>query len=402
MSISEDNASAAPVAVTGVGIVSALGIGAGDWLAAAAEGESAVAPVAGWEGCPGRYWAGTIPNYDVAPLLDTRKAYLDRHTALLLGAASLALRHSGWTRETLPRERAGLMVGSAWGGIGTMTTFFRDVLAKGPKFAKPILFPHAYANTAAAMVAIEWALQGPHEAYASGTLASAHALVAAVDAIRGGDADVVLAGGCEALSSAVVLALAAQGRVVEAGVDGARAPVPFGADGRGVALGEGSAVLVLEPLEAARRRGACVLATIVGAGLAGDGLAAACVGALAQARVAPSRVGAVFATAAGRSEEDRAEAAALRAVFGDACPPVTALAGLQGDCLGAGTALHAAAAVLLLEAGWLPPVPGSHDSFADGLPVLRGGIHALAGGERLALVTARDGDNAAALVVQAT
>jgi 3-oxoacyl-[acyl-carrier-protein] synthase II len=340
-----------------------------------------------------------MPGYDVAPLLETRKAYLDRHTALLLGAAALALRQSGWTRETLPRERAGLMVGSAWGGVGTMTTFFRDVLTKGPKFAKPILFPHAYANTAAAMAAIEWSLQGPHEVYASGALASAQALVAAVDTVRAGEADVMLAGGCEALSSAVYLALVEQGRLVAGDAEGAP-PLPFATESRCMAPGEGAAVLVLEALEAVQRRGGCVLATIVGAGLSGDGLASACAKALAEAQMPPEAVDAVFAAAGGRPDEDAAEAAALRSVFGAVCPPVTALAGLQGDCLGASMAMHAAAAVLLLRAGWLPPVPGLAASDAAALPVVRGTVRTLPR-MRTALVVGRDGDGAAALLVRA-
>jgi len=239
------------VAITGVGIVSALGVGVEEWLAAYAEGEAAFAEMTTAETGGEPALAAPVQGYEVASLLETRKAYLDRHTALLLGALSLALRQSGWDRDSLPHGRAGLMVGSAWGGLGTMAVFFRDVLTKGAKFAKPILFPHAYANTAAAMGAIEWALQGPHEQYAGGRLASAQALVAALDTLRAGDAEVMFAGGCEALSPSVFRALAAQGGLKDA--------VP----------GEGAAVLTLEPLAAAKARNAPVLALLAGAGLSG-------------------------------------------------------------------------------------------------------------------------------------
>lgn len=389
----------APLAVTGIGLVSALGVGQEEWLAAAAEGEPATTTVSGVEGCDGTFVAATMPDYDVAPLLDTRKAYLDRHTALLLGATSLALRSAGWSRESLPHERTGLSVGSAWGGVGTLTTYFRDVLTKGAKFAKPILFPHTYANTAGAMAAIEWSLQGPHEVYASGSLASAHALLAAVDTLRAGEADAMLAGGCEALSPAVYGGLVAQGRLRSAEA-GATPALPFDPAGHSTVPGEGAAVLVLESRQSAESRGAQPLGTLLGTGVSGDGLVDACVQALSEAGVAADAVTAVFAAGTGVSREDRAEEAALRTLFGDACPPVVALAGLQGDCLGAATALHVAGALLALRAGWLPPLPLAAAPGTD-LPLVRGTVRTLPPAPRIALVTALDGMNAAAFVVHA-
>lgn len=326
-----------PVAITGVGIVSALGVGAEEWRAAAAEGEPALETLSGGE-TGGKAWrAAPVRNYDVAPLLDSRKAYLDRHTALLLGAMSLALRQSGWTRETLPRERAGLMVGSAWGGFGTMATFFHDVLAKGPKFAKPILFPHAYANTAAAMAAIEWGIQGPHEHYAEDGLASGHALVAALDSLRSGQAELVFAGGCEGLSPAVFRALEAQGWTPETRVPG-----------------EGAAMLALETRASASARNVPVLAWLAGAGLSGTDAATACRLALEDAGIPADAIGAAIAS---RLDAPGGPAATVRALCGDV--PVFCPSSLQGDCLGAAMALDVAAGVSLFAMGSMPPAAGA-------------------------------------------
>lgn len=391
-----------PVAITGVGIVSALGIGGEEWLAAAAEAEPAFATLSAAEtgGSPCR--AAPMHGYDVAPLLETRKTYLDRHTALLLGAMALALRDAGWAGKPLPGVRAGLMVGSAWGGLGTMAAFFRDVLLKSAKFAKPILFPHAYANTAAAMTAIEWAIQGPHEHFAGGRMASAQALTAALDTLRAGEADVVFAGGCEALSPALFRVLQAQGRLPAA--DGAdeplRAPVgiPYAPGGSGIVPGEGAAILVLETLAAARRRGATVLATLAGAGLSGTGLDHACARALEEADLPRDRLAGILAPGTGQVAGDRAEEAALQRLLA-ACPvPVTALAGLQGDCLGAAPALDAAAAVLLRQAGFLPSIPGLAPSGEQALRYVLGKTLSLPE-EAALLVATADASDFAAFVI---
>ncbi len=372
-----------PIPITGLSCLSSLGEDPEMWLAAAAEGEPAFDEVT-LPPRPESWLAATMPDYEVAPLLDTRKAYLDRHTALLLGAFSLALRSAGLDRESLPGNRAGLAVGSAWGGLGTLATYFTDLLRKGPKFAKPILFPHTYANTAAAMSAIEWAIQGPHEVYASGNLASAQAIIAAADCLERDQADLMFCGGCEALSAPVCLALAEQGRLIP-GLEPETAPAPFTAGGNSIVPGEGAAVLLLEKPESLAARGAKPLGWLLGSALAGNGLAGACLKALDNANLKAGEIDAIYVSAAGLSSEDEAEMAALQETFGqDGLPPLVALAGLQGDCLGAGTALHCAGALLCLRDNWLPALDGRQE---------------LSPGPHRALITAQEGNQAAALIV---
>ncbi len=323
------------VAVTGVGVVSALGVGWEAREAALLEGESAVQVVGDpAPGIPGACCA-PVEGYAVDELLGTRKAYLDRHSALLLGAGALALEHSGMARapEAL-RSRGGLMTGSAWGGFGTLALFFRDVLQKGPRFAKPILFPHSYANTASSLAAIEWALRGPHEHFACGRLSSAHALVAALDSLRAAEADWLLAGGCEGLAPAVFLALEGQGTLRhEPGAEG-------------VAPGEGAALLVLERAAPAPASGAQPLACITGAGLSGDSLAEARERALKDAGLAAEQIDWLFPCGGGRCPAGDAPDAASDPPAGR----VETLDALEGDLLGASFAMGVATAVLRLRA----------------------------------------------------
>ena len=236
------------VVITGAGVVSPMAVGFEDWSAAVGAGSSARQ----------ENGAFRIAGFNPAPLLESRKGYLDPHSALFLGATALALRDAGLGAEGVsPRHAlagltAGFMAGSAWGGIGTLDLFFKDVVAKGPRFGKPILFPHAYLNTAAAMAAIEWCLAGPHEVYAGGALASAHALLAAIDTLAAGEADLMVAGGCEAVSTAMLAAYR------EAAGDSQSIP------------GEGAAVFVLETEASARARDARVRAAVKRTALSGD------------------------------------------------------------------------------------------------------------------------------------
>ncbi len=359
---------AARVAVTGVGVVSALGTGSEMRQAALGEGETAVRPVD--DPAPGlpRACCASVEGYAVEELLGTRKAYLDRHTALLLGAAALALTESGLIDAAdEARSRGGLMTGSAWGGLGTLALFFRDVLQKGPRFAKPILFPHAYANTASSLVAIEWALQGPHEHYACGRLSSAHALVAALDSLRAAETDWMLAGGCEGLSPALFLALEAQGELRHDPEDG------------GVAPGEGAALLVIERADPAPGSGSRPLAYLSGAGLSGGSLAEARERALAEAGIGEREVDVVF-TCGRQTEGQGAQPARTERAEGPSAPPELSLEALEGDLLGAAFALHVATAVqTLADPRSLPGCPPE---------------------PRVALVTLATPDGAAAVVVE--
>jgi 3-oxoacyl-[acyl-carrier-protein] synthase II len=329
------------VVITGLGVLSALGIGRPECAAAWGEGETALLPAARASPPAGiASLAGEVPAFQLESLLPTPKTYLDRHAELLLAACALALQDGGLAAGSYERARAGLAMGSAWGALGTLARFFTDYLQKGPRLVKPMLFPHAYANAAISLASMEWELRGPHLNFVSGRDASTQALVAALDALRAGAADIMLAGGVEALAGMLWAALAEAGRPA--------------------APGEGAAVLLLERAAAAHARGARVLARLAGGGLAGgppaelaSHCAAAMRRALADAGLEARDIRRVIHSACGLKDLDDAEGRALREVLGADLRPL-APAALYGNLEGASGALQMAGALFASSSATLP------------------------------------------------
>ena len=391
-----------PIVITGLGLLSALGIGGEETAAALREGAPALQPSARIRPPHGRSsLTGEVPAFRVEEFLPAPKAYLDRNSELLLAACGLARGHAGLDAAKFAPERAGILVGTAWSGQDTMAAFFADYVQKGPRLVKPFLFPHAYFNTAISLAAIEWSLRGVHQSFATGRVASGQALLEARDLLVDDEADVILAGGCEALGPALCHIFATLGWLPPATqTDGARV---FDHHHDGLVPGEAGAVLVLERASRAQARGAKPLATFLGGGLAAntdsaDAAAAAMRAALAKAGVAPSDLACVCASANGWGSLDDGEAEALRDLFAGAAVPVTAPAALCGDTQGACAALHAALAVLMLANGSVPPVPDLQTPSVPGLAYVTAPATPLRPGPILVLATDPAG-SAVALVL---
>lgn len=330
-----------PIVITGIGILSALGIGVEETAAALREGESALLPCSRFTPPAGvSPLCGEVPPFQIEAYLPAPKAYLDRNSELLLAATSLALRQAGLDVSKLVPERAGILVGTAWAGQDTLAAFFADYVQKGPRLVKPFLFPHTYFNTAISLAAMEWSLRGVHQSFASGRVAAGQAIIEACDLLADGEADVILAGGCEALGPSLFRTLAAQGLLKPADP----------ATGAGLVPGEAGAMLVLERQSHAQARGAKWLATITGTGL-GSGNPArpaedAMQKALQQAGIACGDLSLVVVSANGQAGVDAAETVCSAG----ACPVLTPAA-LCGDTQGACAALHVALAVLWQATG---------------------------------------------------
>ncbi|MEI8242167.1 MAG: beta-ketoacyl synthase N-terminal-like domain-containing protein [bacterium] len=325
-----------PIVITGIGILSPLGIGVEETAAALREGEPALLPCSRFTPPAGfSPLCGEVPAFRAEEFLATPKAYLDRQSELLLAATGMALRHAGLDAGKLSPERSGILVGTAWAGQDTMAAFFADYVQKGPRLVKPFLFPHTYFNTAISLAAMEWSLRGVHQSFASGRVAAGQALVEACDLLADDAADVILAGGSEALGPALCRTLAALGWLKPAGNDTRPGLVP----------GEAGVMLALERRSHAAARGATMLATICGAGLAATAPAAA-QQALQRAGISGSDLALVVSSANGQAAVAAAEAAV--AIHG--CPVLTP-ATLCGDTQGACAALHLALAVLQAAQG---------------------------------------------------
>ena len=352
---------ASEVVITGVGPVSAIGIGREDFFGGLAEGRVGIRPAENLDtsGLASKLAAECL-DFVIEDYLESEKTYLDRTSELALAGCHLALEDAGLDARAMDHERIGLSLGTGYGCLKTMYEYYARVAAKGPRFASSVLFPHSYANTPASLVSIEYRIMGPTNTVCTGATSALSAIAYAFDLLRHDRIDAMLAGGVDSLSQPLLEGLAAQHRLSpgDAGEEAAR---PFDAERNGFVLGEGAGLLLLERGECAEQRGAEPLGKLLGYGMAqgdADALAAAICSALEDADVEPPGIDAVFAGADGSRELDASEARALAAVFGDFPVPVTSLKSTLGEAIGASAGLSLIAALWAMRTGSLPPTRG--------------------------------------------
>jgi 3-oxoacyl-[acyl-carrier-protein] synthase II len=369
------------VVVTGAGAVSSLADSAAGLHAVLKEGRSGLKPV---ELFPlnglGPQQAGEVRPFEPKAWLGEKNLRpVDRTARLLLVAAHQALEASGWTPELRTAQQAGLVLGTMYCSVRTIAEFDRRAVQAGPSHASPLDFANSVINAAAGQAAIWHGLPGVNSTISAGPASGLMALSTAADLIRTGRSGALLAGGVEELCYESFVAFLRAGKLAE------REPVPFDARRDGMALAEGAAILALEDADEAGRRGAPVLAEILGHGTAFDPteggqaaetLARAIRLALEDAGLGPGDVDAVSAGANGGVEEDRQEAAGIAAALGEraGAVPVTAIKSMLGEALGAAGALQAVAALGTLADGVLPGIPGL-ENVEEGF--LLGGVSAV-------------------------
>lgn len=362
------------VVVTGLGMVTPLGVGwQANWRAAIA-GESGASVIDGWDDAPDT--ASTIAcqvrGFDVADFVDRKEARrMDRFCHLAIAAGKLAVEDAGLKLDATTSGRAGAIVGSGIGGLHAFNDQTILCHQRGPDRISPFFIPLVIANMAAAHVSMALGLRGPVSCTTTACASGNHALGDATDAIRLGRADVMLAGGAESSITRVgVAAFNAMRALSTRNDDPARASRPFDADRDGFVMGEAGAILVLESLEHAVRRGAHVYCEILGYGLTGDAHhltepdptgvapAAAVTMALADAGVEPEQVQYVNAHATSTPVGDPSEVRVLRRALGDehaARTLVSSTKSMHGHCLGAAGGVEGALTALAIREGMVPP-----------------------------------------------
>jgi 3-oxoacyl-[acyl-carrier-protein] synthase II len=364
------------VAVTGIGIVSPVGIGATQAFDSLMAGRSGVrrlsaefagqlaAPIAGEVDLP------SPPH----PVLAGRVA-LDRFAALALIAAHEALGQAGLVPSSAMLHGTGVYLGTGMGGAGTLEEGYRELFLRGKDRLKPLTLPSVMNNAATAQVSLAWSMTGPSLTFSCACASSAVALGEAFRAIRHGYADAILAGGSEALLTYGTLKAWESLRTlaIPDPADPATSCRPFARSRTGLVLGEGAAMLMLEEWERAHHRGATVLAELVGYGTTSDashltrpsvdGQWRAMSTALADARLAPDEIGYINAHGTATLAGDKVETDAIKQAFGAHARQVavSSTKSMHGHLMGAAGAMELAVAVLSLVHQAIPPTAHLHD-----------------------------------------
>ncbi len=350
------------VAITGLGVISALGPTAVEFWNALVNGRSGIAPLDCVPAGTTRFPNGAeVRGFRFEDHFSERDAsLLDRFAMFGNVAAREAIRDAGIIFTDELRERTAIATGSAMGGQASEEIGYRDLYAHNATRFPPFSIPKSMANAAASRISLEFGITGPVFTLATACSSSNHAIGQAFWLVRNGAADLAIAGGSEAPFTLGSLRAWEALRVVS--TDTCR---PFSKDRRGLILGEGAAMLVLEPLEHALARGATIYAELAGFGMTADahhitqpsakGAARAIVAALADADLVPQQVGYVNAHGTGTAANDTTECDALGQVFGPTLPLVSSTKSMHGHALGAAGALEAAATALALHHAILPP-----------------------------------------------
>jgi 3-oxoacyl-[acyl-carrier-protein] synthase II len=358
-------------AVTGIGLVTPLGRKPQEFYDALLAGRSGLMrppsghPLDGWLEV-----AGIAPAVDGREVLaPTEIRSVDRFVLLALAAAQDALADAGIEvgRDADPRRTA-VVVSSGGGGLETYEAAAHRRAGSGRPGVSPYLLPGMLPNMAAARIAIKHGVRGYSAAIATACAAGAQSIAEALRLIRGGEADVVICGGTDTpLHPTVASAFRNARALAEGWQDPELASRPFDARRNGFVLGEGAAVLVVERVEHADGRGAAGYADLIGWGSStdahhpttprpdGEGAVDSMTAALRDAGITPAEVDYVNAHGTGTKLGDAAEALALGAVFGAHRPAVSSIKGATGHLLGASGAAEAAATVLGISRGELPP-----------------------------------------------
>lgn len=360
------------VVITGIGLLSPLGIGTRDNWDALLAGKSGIGPITRFDagGYPARI-AGEIKGFDPAlysPPKEVKKSDIFIHYAL--AATKFAVEDAGLTIDASNAERVGVYIGSGIGGLPSIERQHAELLEKGPRRISPFFIPGLIVNLASGQVSIRYGAKGPNLANSTACSTGTHAIGDSARMIARGDADAMICGGAEGVITPLAVGGFSAMRALSTRNDEAeKASRPFDAERDGFVIGEGAGIVVLEELEAARRRGASVYAEVAGYGVSadafhisapsddGDGPIRVMRNALADAGVAPDVVSYINAHGTSTPLGDRIETMAIKQVFGDHARKlaISSTKSMTGHLLGAAGGLETGITALAVHHGVIPP-----------------------------------------------
>jgi 3-oxoacyl-[acyl-carrier-protein] synthase II len=357
------------VIVSGIGAICALGHTAGEIWPALLAGKSGVDRITAFDASAfACQIAAEVRNFDPLNFIEKKEVKkMGRFIHFALAASDEAMKTSGLKVTPENAERVGVHIGSGIGGFDVIEREHTALLEGGPRKISPFFIPATIVNLAAGHVSMKYGAKGPNEATATACTTSAHSIGDSYRIIQYGDADVMIAGGAEAAITPMgVGGFAAMRALSTRNDDPARASRPWDKDRDGFVMGEGAGILILEELEHARRRGAPILAEIVGYGMSSDayhmtqpapeheGGFRVMRNALRDAKLEPDAVGYLNAHGTSTPIGDTLEAHAIRNLFGKSVP-VSSSKSMTGHLLGGAGGLEAAITILALRDQILPP-----------------------------------------------
>ena len=368
------------VVITGVGLVTPVGLDPESTWTALVAGESGAGPITQFDASDHDVrFACEVKDFDPEAHMDRKEARrADRFLQLAMATAGQAVDQAGFAdgwNGTDP-GRVGVIIGSGIGGLPLLEEQHQKLLDRGPGRVSPFFIPMFIADMSAGMVSMRYGAKGPNYATVSACASSAHAIGLAFRSVRNGEADVMITGGTEStITPLCVAGFASMKAMSDRNDDPRTASRPFCATRNGFVLGEGAGMLILEDLEHARARGARIIGEMVGFGQSADayhltapapdgsGARAAMEHALSDAGLALEDVQYVNAHGTSTPANDSSETAAIKAVFGDHASElvVGSTKSMTGHTLGAAGAIEGAISVLVCARGVIPPTINFHE-----------------------------------------
>ncbi len=360
------------VVVTGMGVLSPLGLDLDTTWQGLIAGKSGIGPITQFdtEGYDVTF-AGELKDFDPIQYVGRKEARrMDRFSQIAVAASLQAVENSSLDIDDSNRDNIGVLVGSGIGGLITVSQQVQVLIEKGPDRVSPFLVPMMIADMASAQVSITIGARGPNFCPTSACSSGSDAVGTAYEIVKRGDADIMLGGGAESIITPIGVAGFAANRALSTRNDSPQtASRPFDADRDGFVIAEGATVLILESLDHARERGATIYAELTGYGASsdavhitqpasdGEGAARAMKMALRKAELEPKDIDYINAHGTSTPLNDRIETMAIKSVFGDeaAKTPISSTKSMVGHLLGAAGAFEGAVCIQAIRHGIIPP-----------------------------------------------
>jgi 3-oxoacyl-[acyl-carrier-protein] synthase II len=360
------------VVVTGVGLVTPLGIGTAETWTAICAGQSGAGMITRFDaGGYNTRIAAEVKGFDAEAFMPKKEAKrTENFIAYAIAATRMALEDSGLIIDEHNAARVGVLTGCGLGGLNMLEVTAHTVETRGPHRVSPFFIPLIIGNMAPGMISIQFGAKGPNSSVATACAAGAHAVGDAFEIIKYGKADAMITGGVESVVTRTCIAgFGAMKALSQRNEEPTKASRPFDRDRDGFVVGEGSGILILEALEHAKARGARIYAELAGYGMSGDGYhmtspppdgdgAVRCMqAALKDAGIGPGQIGYINAHGTSTAINDLYETRAIKTAFGSAAyqVPISSTKSMTGHLLGGAGGIETVFTALAIHDGILPP-----------------------------------------------